>query len=532
MSELLQQAQLQHSQGNLEQAQKLCKQILQNEINTDALKLLAICFRQQGRFNDALSFFDIALKASKDSGIILEKAKTLIALAETTGDQDLLKAREILGVLQERSTDDLLVLNELAKVSSLLEDYASAEKYYQQMIYKFPDRPALHNNYASLLKEQSKYPEAIEQYKTAIDLKPNLSIAYYNWLQIDKQIDKSQTLKHLEAIDIENLSNIEQMYLYFARAFIYDKFKDPENAFINYRKANDIKRKQYVFNANYIHKSFSNLANLLFEKYKITFNSIEKGTSNDFVPIFIVGMPRSGSTLIEQILATRDDVCGLGEINDLNQSIGTLFREVNFDVDNNLNIFADMTLDQIENLAMTYKQSVLAKAKRKNIDISKKKFFVDKMLANFRFIPIVKLMFPNAIIIHAKRNPMDTCWSCYKHYFSGEVPYVYNLTELAVYYNAYMSMMDFYEEKMPDSIYRFDYESFISEPENNLVKFLDFCGFEMNDSYLNFYKTNNGAKTASCLQVKEPLNSKSIDSWQKYAQYLENLEKNIDSKYK
>jgi len=92
MSELLQQAQLQHSQGNLEQAQKLCKQILQNEINTDALKLLAICFRQQGRFNDALSFFDIALKASKDSGIILEKAKTLIALAETTGDQDLLKA--------------------------------------------------------------------------------------------------------------------------------------------------------------------------------------------------------------------------------------------------------------------------------------------------------------------------------------------------------------------------------------------------------------------------------------------------------
>jgi hypothetical protein len=336
----------------------------------------------------------------------------------------------------------------------------------------------------------------------------------------------------LNSFVIEQYSTQEQMYLYYAKAFLYEKLIDTDNAFSNYKKANDIKRKTYNFNINFVDKSFQNLAGLLIEKYKITQNIIKKDIEVDFVPVFVVGMPRSGSTLIEQILATRDDVQGMGEVNCLNQTIASLFKDENFDVDNNLNILVDLDLDQIKNLANVYKESILQKAKRQNIDIKNKKYFVDKMLSNFRFIPLIKLMFPQAIIIHAKRKPMDTCWSCYKHYLAGENPYVYNLSELAAYYNAYRKMIDLYHEQLPNIIFEFDYEQFIAEPEQSLNLFLQYCNFDWNENHMNFHRNQTSVKTASCMQVKEPLNSRSIDSWQKYAQYLDNLEKNIDSKYK
>ncbi len=219
-------------------------------------------------------------------------------------------------------------------------------------------------------------------------------------------------------------------------------------------------------------------------------------------PIFIVGMPRSGSTLTEQILASHPDVLGGGEMNLLLQVESTMLHNSGMD---SLGAFLDITLPaELRDWARAYLQPVRQA-------LGGKTRFTDKNLDNFRRIGLIRLLFPDAKIVHCTRDPLDTCFSIYRHVFAGtNVPYGYDQTELGGYYRLYRQLMAHWSEVLPGFVLDHSYEAVIADPEPTLRRLLAFCQLGWDPRVLDFHKTERGVVTASAAQVRRPLYADSV----------------------
>ena len=224
-------------------------------------------------------------------------------------------------------------------------------------------------------------------------------------------------------------------------------------------------------------------------------------------PIFILGLPRSGSTLIEQILSSHSLIEGTQEL----PNIMGISREIkSMDIDkkypSNIKILND---DDFFNYGLKY----INETKWTRSD---KPYFIDKMPNNYIHIGLIKLILPNAKIIDARRNPMDACFSCFKQYFARGQHFTYDLDDIARYYKDYERLMDFWKSIFPDSIYTIKYEDVINDPDNGVHSLLNYLELDFEDSCLNFYKSKRPVKTASSEQVRQPIYKSGLDYWLNY----------------
>ena len=231
--------------------------------------------------------------------------------------------------------------------------------------------------------------------------------------------------------------------------------------------------------------------------------------------VFILGMPRSGTSLVEQILASHPDVYGAGELDEMRQII--LGQQNTTILSEAFRMIPDNLAETINNVGRKYVQNI------RNKTSSKAKFITDKMPQNFLYIGLIRMTLPNAKIIQCLRNPLDNCFSIYKNYLFEGHQYSFDLEELGEYYLLYHDLMRYWHKLFPGKIYTLSYENLVGDQENETRKLLGYCDLSWNDACLSFHKTERAITTASAAQVRRPIYKDSVKLWEKYKKQLEPL---------
>ena len=366
-----------------------------------------------------------------------------------------------------------------------------AENLFRKAIEIKPDYAEAHSNLGNVLKNLGKLQDAEKSYRKAIELNPDLAEPYYS-LSVIKYSDVNniwQDQLFSENI-LNNKSQIDQVNIYFTRANILHKRKEYKESASYLQLANNLKLVIYPSNSDaLIEKS----QKLLIESDKKNIYSKKYISSSE--NIFIVGMPRSGSTLLESILSMREDVYDLGETNFLEDSF--------IDYENSKN---DM------NLAELYRSKVNNKT---DLNIT-----TNKNLYNFQYAGIIANQIPNAKIIHCFRNPLDNILSIYRAHFANGNEYSSSLVDCAKIYLDQEKIMSAYKKRFRSKIYDLNYNSLVTNPKKEIKSLLSWLGWGWNDYYLSPHLNPRSVSTASSVQVRSPINSKSISGWKNYKEML------------
>ena len=442
---------------------------------------------------------------------------------------------------------NLAVLNNLGSVCRVMEDFEDSEKYLLEVIKIKPNYINALSNYGNLKRELNDFKSAIELYKKALSIDDkqflihhNLSLSYLGIGEFDlakkhcllclknnpghylshkmlssltkykKEDEHFKLMK--EELKKDKLNDTQKIALNFALSKAYEDLEDFEKSYIHMKNGNNIKRDKIKFNIKNEIELFENIKNT-FSKYNFEKNGKKAKNKNKI--IFICGMPRSGTTLVEQIISSHKNVYGAGELNYLSKSIrknlydkNKIIEEklLNKNNDNN-NYIAEDYFNYLK--SQTFDQNTLT----------------DKAPLNFRWIGFIKIFLPESKIIHCSRNNKDNCLSLYKNSFdSDKLNWCYNEKELSTYYNLYFDLMNFWKEKIPDFIYEAKYEEIVSNQENETRKILEFCELDWDPNCLNFHKNKKTPiKTASIVQARKPIYSSSVKLNQKYEKYFEEL---------
>lgn len=357
---------------------------------------------------------------------------------------------------------------------------------------------ALANNYQSI----GKFIEAKKLYEVCLKLQPQSSVVDKSLSMI---VDYSKEGKaHLESMQ-ERLSKTKdktsQMYLNFALGKAFEDIKNYKEAFRSFHDGNNLKNEMVVYSANDEIKSFKKIKNI--------FNNLDIITSKKegIKIIFIIGMPRSGTSLIEQILSSHKKIYGAGELSFLSDIIE---RKINLEK------------QDYSNLQSTYTNFV------KKIKYEEE-YLVDKSPLNFKWVGFILNFFPNCKIIHCKRNPIDVCWSNYKNLFSSDkLNYSYNFSNLSSYYKLYEDMMFHWNELYKGKFYEVEYEKLVENKEEEVKKIIKYLGLEWEEGCLSFHKNERPVSTASLAQVRKPIYNSSVEKWKRYNVELADLIKMLN----
>ena len=409
-------------------------------------------------------------------------------------------------ILRRDPTHSDALIN-LSKCYTETGDYTKAVKYGKLAVKFYPKYPLALCNLAVLYNMTGEKDEAIACLRDSIDSDPHYTKAFAELANAVRFSEGDPLIAQmLSLLKTENFNLAESSKLNFALGKAFSDFGATEKSFFHYARANAQAYEARQFDQK-IQKSI-----LTFMQDQFTTSTPPKLSItdiNDFsiTPIFVVGMPRSGSTLVEQVISNHSLVTGMGEIPDFSHIMAKVIRRV---TDGGVPIDKDILLEVRQRYLGGLKQ--LADGK---------KIVTDKNLLNFRFIGVIAAAFPEAKIIHLNRNPMAVCWSNFKHDFVGDaLSFSFNLTDLGEYFNMYLDLMDFWRNLLPNRIYDLDYEAFTRDQEGETRKLIAHCGLGFEDSCLNFHKSTRLVKTASRMQVRKPVYQGSSKEWEKYRPHL------------
>ena len=387
---------------------------------------------------------------------------------------------------------------------------------YDTAVQLKPDYANAFFNRGNVQSSLGLFEAAVESYNEAIRLIPDYAEAYFNRSCLNEHCRASDAeLDFLERqIEREDLSNADLKNYLFALANACEQAGDYPRHFELLLEGNRLRRREIDFAITAETKLCAKIK-ALFPERKNDDSPPAHASDPSLTPIFIVGMPRSGTSLVEQIIASHSQVYGAGELARLRQVIRPIIRAA-ADTDrpeNNVNIRSNIE-HKINSDYLVYLENLN----------QPEKFITDKMPSNFMFLGLILSAIPSAKIIHVRRSPMAICWSIFKHNFSGEGNgYGYDLDELAEYYLLYHDLMEFWQTRFPGMIYQLDYEKLTENQEIETRNLLNYCGLGWEQSCLNFHASKRDVKTASQVQVRKKMYQGSSSAWMKYEQQLQPL---------
>ena len=520
--------------GRLEEAEESYRQAIALKPDyADAYSNLGVTLKELGRLNEAEESYRqaIALKpdyaqAHSNLGNTLKELGRLEEAEESYRQAIALKpdyaeAYSNLGV----TLHELGRLNEAEEgyrqAIALKPDYAEAyfnlgvtlkeqgrlgeaEEAYRQAIALKSDSAKAHNNLGITLQEQGRLDEAKSSYRQAITLKPDYAEAHFHLTEMKKfDSQDEQYLKMQELYLDKNISEEQRCYINFSLAKVFEDLEEFDQAFQHYKEGNMLRKKLLNYDINQDIE--------LFKRLKSSYVRIEQNSlkvdelANELMqmPIFIVGMPRSGTTLVEQIISSHSQVTGAGELSFAGQfgaSIAIGLQSIDKDA------------------LLNFRREYLAKLQ----DISNDNLIVtDKMPQNFRYIGLLAAAFPEAKIVHVKRDPAAVCWANYKQCFSSKfLGYGYALDDVLSYYRLYENLMAFWEKSLSKRIYHLDYDLLTVNQENETHQLIDYLGLEWDEKCLSPQKNMRSVATASNMQVRKKVYQGSSQQWKKYKPFL------------
>lgn len=486
--------------GRLRLAEDVYKNILKKDKNNiDALRLFGLLAFKLKKYDIAEQLFIKVLKLNPSFALAWDNLAKLYRI-----QNKLSKSIPAFKNLIKLDPNNFEALVSLGTVYIKLSKYKDGIDLYKKALVINPENARVHLSMGHALKTLGNREDCERAYQNAIKNYSLSGEAYWSLANLKTyQFDSNEIIAMENAIK-NNMHQDELIQVYFALGKAYETNKNYKKSFKNYQKGNWEQRKKINYNAEE-YKKYTDEIIQFFSSNKDLLK-INKGYLSK-EPIFILGLPRSGSTLIEQILSSHSLIEGTQEL----PNIMGISREIkSMDIDkkypSNIKLLND---DDFFNYGLKY----INETKWTRSD---KPYFIDKMPNNYIHIGLIKLILPNAKIIDARRNPMDACFSCFKQYFARGQHFTYDLDDIARYYKDYKRLMDFWKSIFPDSIYTIKYEDVINDPDNEVHSLLNYLELDFEDSCLNFYKSKRPVKTASSEQVRQPIYKSGLDYWLNY----------------
>ena len=370
------------------------------------------------------------------------------------------------------------------------------------------------NNLGIAFQTLGQINSAVKSYEEAIILKENYATAHHNLSALKKYTKSDPQISQIQKLySNKNLSQTERIHVCFALAKANEDIGEQDKLFKFLNEGNRLRKRELNYDIS-DDKDIHLLQKKIFKSNQVKVNQSSK-TKSISMPIFIVGMPRSGSTLVEQIISSHNKVFGAGELYDLSNAIKPIFRD-------HLN---EKSITLKEKDFLSIREKYFNSVSRFNIQ---ENIFTDKMPLNYQFIGFILSAFPEAKIVHVKRDPRAICWSIYKHYFNASKNgWAYNQKDLGQFYSLYDDIMVFWKEKFGDKIYDICYEELTSNQEKETRNLLNYCGLDWDDNCLNFHNSKRAVKTASSLQVRKKMYQGSSEVWRKHEDYISPLLKSL-----
>jgi tetratricopeptide (TPR) repeat protein len=503
------------SMGKLLRAEELCRAFLKKiPHHVEAMRLLADIGMRLGILEDAeLLLHSASLLAPDNIPIHIDYIQVLRKRQQHAAAQE--QAWQLLE--REPSNPQFQSIYAVQCMQSGQFDEALAT--FDELLKVLPNDPVTLTSQGHALKTKGESASAITSYQQAIAAYPRHGEAYFSLANLKTYRFSDTEMQQMLALQQDdNLSFMERVHLSFALGKAFDDNKDVKQSFAFYEQGNHLKKSQSRYDADQITKELALqqehvTTKLLTEREHFGHSSAD--------PIFIVGMPRAGSTLIEQILSSHSRVDGTLELpNILSLSQRLRRHSVNDSTPGYPQVLELLGQKEFAQFGEEFIEDT--RSHRQGAPL-----FIDKMPNNFRHIGLIKLILPNAKIIDARRNPLDCCFSGFKQLFAEGQEFSYSLADIGQYYRDYVMLMDHWDKVLPGFVLRVNNEDVIADLEREVRRLLEFCVLPFEQACLDFHKTQRNVRTPSSEQVRRPVNSSGVGQWRKYSSYLEPLKQSL-----
>lgn len=496
------------AEGRLLKAEDICRQfLLKIPHHTEGMRLLADIGMRLGVLDDAEFLLESALQFEPKNvrvridyaQVLRKRQKFRLALEQ---------ARHLLQSAPENPQFQSLYGIECMQNG----DYAGAQQAFDNVLKQLPGDPITLTSKGHAYKTSGEYDAAVESYRAAIASRPDYGEASYSLANLkvyefgDAEIDAMLARERDETLPL-----MDRVHFSFALGKAYEDRKNFATSFEFYSRGNQLKKSQSRYDAKQMSEDLQSHQNVCTAEF-FADRSTMGHTAPD--PIFIVGLPRAGSTLLEQILSSHSMVDGtleLPNIPSLSQRLRRRARQesaVGYP-----EVLADISADEAQAFGEEFINDT-------QIHRQGAPFFIDKMPNNFRHIGLIQLILPKARIVDARRHPLACCFSGFKQLFAEGQEFSYDLQDIGRYYADYVALMDHWDSVLPERILRVQYEDVVVDLEAQVRRLLDYCGLPFEDSCLSFYETDRSVRTPSSEQVRQPIFASGLDQWRNFDEWL------------
>jgi len=497
-------------EGRVAIAERILRPYLKERpTDVSAIRMLAETGTRLGRYDDAGKLLARCVELAP--GFVAARHNYATVLYRQGKSADAIAQLEILLKSDPRNPN---YRNLMSAALARLGEHERAIELYESILKEQPNQSKAWMSYGHTLRAVGRQQDCIAAYRKSISLSPQLGESYWSLANLKTVRFDGADIAAMRAqlARDKGLSDEDRYHLHFALGKALEDEKDYEASFHHYDAGNRLRRQSLEYDADDFSDKIARAKTLFTRPF---FETRAGQGHSSAAPIFIIGLPRSGSTLIEQILASHSQVEGTMELPDI---ISIALQMDGKRRDNEPSVYPEILeglgADELHALGERYLAGT--KLQRR----MERPFFVDKMPNNFLHAGLIHLILPNAKIIDARRHPMAACFSGFKQHFARGQGFSYDLTDMGRYYADYISLMDHFDEVLPGHIHRVLYERMVDDPETETRRLLEYCGLPFEENCLRFYENERSVRTASSEQVRQPIFRDGLEQWRNYEQWL------------
>jgi predicted Zn-dependent protease len=464
---------------------------------SDAENLLARCLELAPGFHTARHNYTVSLIRQGKHAAALPELEQLLASEPSNPNYRTLQAAVLAGI----------------------GEYARAIEVYKAVLKEYPKQGKVWLSYGHALKTAGHVPEGIDAYHEALRLEPRLGEVWWSLANLKTYRFRSEDIAQMRMqLARTDLSAEDRFHFHFALGKALEDEAQYEQSFQHYREGNALRRSRVHYDAGRIREHIAGAKKLFTRE----FFAARAGSGTDSAaPIFIVGLPRAGSTLIEQILASHSQVEGTMELPDVPALAQTVAERVSDEALRYPHALGALSLAELRGIGEEYLARTRIQRK------TEKPRFIDKLPNNFLHVGFIHLMLPNACIIDARRHPLGCCLSNFKQHFARGQNFTYDLADLGAYYRNYVELMAHFDSVLPGRVHRVPYERMVEDTEDEVRRLLKYCGLPFEEPCLRFYENERAVRTASSEQVRSPIFREGVEQWRHFDLWLEPLKSSL-----
>ncbi|TSB05206.1 tetratricopeptide repeat-containing sulfotransferase family protein [Sphingorhabdus contaminans] len=510
------------SEDRLHDAEPLLRGRLR-DVPTDvaAIRMMAELAARIGRLKDSEALLRRALELAPSFGAARANLATILYKQNRFPE-----ALEQLDAVLAEEGDNPAQQNLKAAALGRIGGYAEAIGLYKDLIARFPDHAKLWMSYGHMLKTVGEQDSSIAAYHRALAVEPTLGEVWWSLANLKTVRFSDADLAAMQAaLSSDGLSDEDRFHLHFAMGKACEDRAAHEDAFAHYAAGNALRSAELHYDPQTTTAQVDHVIGTMTPE----FLGLREGAGNDAAdPIFIIGMPRAGSTLIEQILSSHSQIEGTMELPDIPAMAMREARALESDNGKEegaawLSAVAEMEPERLAALGAEYVERTRIQRK------TAKPFFIDKLPNNWAYLGFIRLILPKAKIIDARRHPLDCCFSNFRQHFAKGQAFSYDLAHMGRYYSDYVRAMAHFDAVLPGYVHRVIHEQLLEDPEGEIRRLLAFLGVPFEEDCLNFHANTRAVRTASSEQVRRPINRDGVDQWKPYEHHLDPLKAALGS---